>query len=262
MSEKQQMSPATEELATYMADASKKPLPVEVLEKTKHHLVDTLAAMISGQPLLPGRRAIAYARSRGGVEEASVVGTDYLTTTENAALANGMLAHSDETDDSHAPSQTHPGCGIVAAALAMAEARGAGGAALLRAVALGYDIGTRFTMALNALEFREEGHSTHSFGPTFGAAAAAGSGGSPRCGADASRADLSPASRRPAWAHGSATATTSRRPSTSGACRPATVSQPRHLFSIASPPPMTCSLDLATSFRPIHTRADRLILGR
>ncbi len=56
----------------------------------------------------------------------------------------------------------------------MAEARGAGGTALLRAIALGYDIGTRFTMALNALEFREEGHSTHSFGPTFGAAAAAG----------------------------------------------------------------------------------------
>ncbi len=163
----------TEELAAYMANASRRALPAEVQEKTKHHLLDTLAAMISGQPLLPGRRAIAYARSRGGAEEASVVGTDYLTTAENAALANGMLAHSDETDDSHAPSQTHPGCGVVAAALAMAETRGAGGPALLRAVALGYDIGTRFTMALNALEFREEGHSTHSFGPTFGAAAAA-----------------------------------------------------------------------------------------
>ena len=24
-----------------------------------------------------------------------------------------MAAHADETDDSHAPSQTHPGCGIV-----------------------------------------------------------------------------------------------------------------------------------------------------
>jgi 2-methylcitrate dehydratase PrpD len=57
----------------------------------------------------------------------------------------------------------------------MAEAGGSNGAELIRAVALGYDVGTRFTMCLNALEFREEGHSTHSFGPTFGAAAAAGS---------------------------------------------------------------------------------------
>ena len=167
--------PVVDELALYMAGARRKALPPAVNEKTKHHILDTIAAMISGQPLLPGKKAIAYARSRGGVAEATVLGTNIVTSIESAALANGMLAHSDETDDSHAPSQTHPGCGIVAAALAMAEARGANGAELIRAVALGYDIGTRFTMCLDALPFREEGHSTHSFGPTFGAAAAAGS---------------------------------------------------------------------------------------
>jgi len=84
-----------------------------------------------------------------------------------------MLAHADETDDSHAPSLTHPGCGMVPAALAMAEAEEANGEALLRAVALGYDIGCRLTMSLDAYQFREDGHSTHSFGPMFGAAAAA-----------------------------------------------------------------------------------------
>jgi 2-methylcitrate dehydratase PrpD len=92
----------------------------------------------------------------------------------NAALANGMLAHADETDDSHAPSLTHPGCGIVPAALAMAERERRNGTALLRAVALGYDVGCRLTQSLNANQFREDGHSTHSFGPMFGAAAAAG----------------------------------------------------------------------------------------
>ena len=48
------------------------------------------------------------------------------------------------------------------------------GTALLRAVALGYDVGCRLTQALDAYQFREDGHSTHSFGPMFGAAAAAG----------------------------------------------------------------------------------------
>jgi 2-methylcitrate dehydratase PrpD len=86
-----------------------------------------------------------------------------------------MLAHADETDDSHAPSLTHPGCGIVPAALAMAEREQSNGNMFLRAVALGYDVGCRLTMALNAYDFREVGHSTHSFGPMFGAAAAAGS---------------------------------------------------------------------------------------
>jgi 2-methylcitrate dehydratase PrpD len=164
-----------ERLARYIAGAPKKALPAAVLEKTKHHVLDTIAAMVSGARLLPGRKAISYAKTRGGTKEACVVADGFLTTAENAALANGMLAHADETDDSHAPSLTHPGCGIVPAALAMAERESSSGEALLRAVALGYDVGCRLTMSLNAYEFREDGHSTHSFGPMFGAAAAAGS---------------------------------------------------------------------------------------
>jgi len=164
-----------ERLAKYIAAAPKKALPAPVIEKTKHHVLDTLAAMVSGSKLLPGRKAISYVRTLGGREQASVIGAGFATTAENAALANGMLAHADETDDSHAPSLTHPGCGIVPAALAVSEREGRSGEALLRAVALGYDVGCRLTMSLNAYEFREDGHSTHSFGPMFGAAAAAGS---------------------------------------------------------------------------------------
>jgi len=83
-----------------------------------------------------------------------------------------MLGHADETDDSHAPSLTHPGCGVVPAALAVGERERRSGRELIRAVALGYDIGSRLTLSLDAYEFREDGHSSHSFGPTFGAAAA------------------------------------------------------------------------------------------
>jgi len=159
-------------LSGYIARAPKRPLPAAVAEKTKHHVLDTIAAMVSGSRLPPGRKAISFAKTRGGTKEACVVGDGFLTTAENAALANGMLAHADETDDSHAPSLTHPGCGIVPAALAIAEREQSSGEALLRAVALGYDVGCRLTMSLNAYEFREDGHSTHSFGPMFGAAAA------------------------------------------------------------------------------------------
>ena len=169
------VSPVMQRLAAYIAQAPKRPLPDAVAEKTKHHVLDTIAAMVSGSRLLPGRKAIAFIRTRGGVKEAGVVATALVTSAENAALANGMLAHADETDDSHAPSLTHPGCGIVPAALAMAEREGASGEAFLRAVALGYDVGCRLTMALDAYQFREDGHSTHSFGPMFGAAVAAGS---------------------------------------------------------------------------------------
>ncbi len=168
------ISPVMQQLANYVAKAATKPLPKAVVEKTKHHVLDTMAAMVSGSRLLPGTKAISYAKTLGGVKEACVIGSRLVTSAENAALANGMLAHADETDDSHAPSLTHPGCGIVPAALAMAERERANGTRLLRAVALGYDVGCRLTMALHAYDFREAGHSTHSFGPMFGAAAAAG----------------------------------------------------------------------------------------
>jgi 2-methylcitrate dehydratase PrpD len=162
------------ELSAYIAQALRKPLPAAVVEKTKHHLLDTIAAMLSGSSLLPGKKAISFVRSLGGAREACVTGSRIVTTAANAALANGMLAHADETDDSHAASLTHPGCGIVPAALAMAERERRNGTALLRAVALGYDVGCRLTLSLDAHQFREDGHSTHSFGPMFGAAAAAG----------------------------------------------------------------------------------------
>ena len=168
------ISPVMRELSAYVATALRKPLPSAVVEKTKHHILDTIASMISGARLFPGKRAIAYIKTLGGAKEACVVGSKFITSAVNAALANGMLAHSDETDDSHAPSQTHPGCGIVPAALAMAERGRRSGTALLRAVTLGYDVGCRLTQSLDAHQFREDGHSTHSFGPMFGAAAAAG----------------------------------------------------------------------------------------
>ncbi|MGZ5144724.1 MAG: MmgE/PrpD family protein [Burkholderiales bacterium] len=175
MKTKPEISPVMHELATYISRAIKRPLPKPIAEKTKHHVLDTIAAMVSGSRLLPGEKAISFIKTQGGTAESTVIGSRVVTSAQNAALANGMLAHADETDDSHAPSLTHPGCGIVPAALAMAEREQSNGTAFLRAVALGYDVGCRTTMALHAYDFREVGHSTHSFGPMFGAAAAAGS---------------------------------------------------------------------------------------
>jgi 2-methylcitrate dehydratase PrpD len=167
------VSPLMKTLATYMANAAKKPLPKHVAEKTKHHVLDTIAAMVSGSRLLPGTKAIAYAKTLGGAPQSLVIGSKIITNAEQAAHINGMLAHADETDDSHAASLSHPGCAIVPAALAMGEREKSNGTQLLRAVALGYDLCARLNLSLHPYDFRQAGHSTHSFGPGFGAAAAA-----------------------------------------------------------------------------------------
>jgi 2-methylcitrate dehydratase PrpD len=168
-----QISAPMRALSAYIAQAPRRRLPAAVAEKARHHVLDTMAAMVSGARLTPGRAAIAYVRGLGGTAQASVVGSRVVTSCVNAALANGMLAHADETDDSHAPSRNHPGCAVVPAALAAAEAGHASGEQFLRAVVLGYDVAARLNYALGADAFAFAGRMTHSFGGTFGAGAAA-----------------------------------------------------------------------------------------
>jgi 2-methylcitrate dehydratase PrpD len=170
-----EISAPTRRLSTYIADALAQPLPPAVIEKARQHILDTIAAMISGTRLRPGQLAIDYVAKLGGAREASIVGTRLLSSPVNAALANGMLAHADETDDSHAPSRNHPGCAVVPAALAVGESEHASGERFIRAVVLGYDVAARVNYALDADAFAATSRSTHSVGGTFGAGAAAGS---------------------------------------------------------------------------------------
>lgn len=158
------MAKIIESLIDYMLAARQAKLPIEVIQKGKSHLLDSLAAIVSGSTLKPGKLGLQYVQQQGGAADCTVLGSKVKTTPILAAFANGMSGHADETDDSN--SQLHPGCAIVPAALAVAESQNRGGEALLRAVILGYDIGFRFHQAF-------EPRST-SFGATFGAAAAAG----------------------------------------------------------------------------------------
>ena len=169
------VSPVMTTLSEYMAAAKDRALPAEAIEMAKHHILDTFAAMISGSKLPPGQAALALARAQAGRRVATVVGSAIVTGPIDAALVNGVLAHADETDDSHAASQSHPGASIVPAALALSEDVGASGERFMRGVVLGYDVGPRLTMALGGQTFRDQTRrSTHAFAGNFGSAAAAG----------------------------------------------------------------------------------------
>lgn len=170
-----EVGPVMAALSAYMASARERVLPLPALAETIHHVLDTVAAMISGAELPPGVAALRYARTLSGPAAASVLASNLRVAPIDAALINGILAHSDETDDSHGESQSHPGAAVVPAALALAQALNASGSHFLRAVALGYDVGPRVTMALGGVAFRNETRrSTHSIAGTFGAAATAG----------------------------------------------------------------------------------------
>jgi len=165
----QELSPVMVRLSTYMSEARDRALPENVVREATHHILDTLAAMVSGSELTPGRRAIEFARAYGGEKIATVVGTQILCGPIEAAFANGELAHSDESDDDYGGGGAHPGCAIVPASLALGEQFGISGMHFLRAVTLGYDIGMR------AMETVGSGlKDTHNLVGTMGAAAAGG----------------------------------------------------------------------------------------
>src|SRR3989449_500310 len=175
----QHVSPVMDKLSRYMSEARERVLPDEVVEKAKHHILDTLAAMISGSEIRPGRAAIEFVRAYGGKEVATVVSSNIVCGPIEAALANGVLAHADETDDSHGPSRSHPGVSVVPAALAAGEQFGISGTHFLRAVTLGYDVGTRVTMSMGGPAYQAATHrSTHGTVAAFAAGAAAGSAAS------------------------------------------------------------------------------------
>jgi len=160
-------------LSTYMSQAKDRALPEEVVERAKRHILDTFAAIISGSELAPGRAALAFARAYGGKTVATVIGDNVLSGPIEAAMVNGTMGHADETDDTLAPGPWHPGCNVLPAAFALGEQFSVSGTQLIRAVVLGYDIGTRVMAAIGP-GMAGSHKLPYGIGGVFGAAAAGG----------------------------------------------------------------------------------------
>ena len=158
-----------ERLAHYAQAFRGQPVAAEPLHHARRALVDWYAAVVPGAVVAPAsllERARAEDLDRGGA--ALALGTR--ATARAAALINGTAAHTVEVDDIFKFGIYHPGAPTIAAALAAAQDDGANGAALLRAVIVGYEISTRIGAAMGRAHYRFW-HNTGTIG-TFGAAAA------------------------------------------------------------------------------------------
>ncbi len=167
------VSRAMAKLSEYMCEAGDRALPAEVAEAAKHHILDTFGAMISGSELPAGRAALRFVHSYGGEKVSTVVCSNVLCGPMEAALANAEMAHADETDDSHQESLSHPGCATVPAALAAGGRLTNNGNSVMRAVAAGYDVGTRITMTLGLEPIQKAHRDSHPIVEIFAAATAA-----------------------------------------------------------------------------------------
>jgi 2-methylcitrate dehydratase PrpD len=108
-----------------------------------------------------------------GKPEASLFGTAHKVPARAAALANGMISHALDYDDTHFAHIGHPSVGIYPAALAIGEAVDTSLQSMCDAFLLGAEASCRFGMVLGGGHYQKGFHQTATAG-AIGATIAAG----------------------------------------------------------------------------------------
>lgn len=148
-------------------------IPSSAVNDCKIVILDTIGVALGGSQAKHSRIAAGFASDYGEKKESTVFAYGYKTSCLNAALANGVMAHSIDFDDDYEPGAVHIACCVIPAAIAIGEARGVTGKDLITAVVAGYDIVSRAAAALALKDQQSGSHITGSIG-CFGSAAASG----------------------------------------------------------------------------------------
>ena len=164
---------ATEDVARFAVDTSAADLPATVIHAAKRDVINVLATAIYSARDPSLQIVLDVLAAEGGRERARVWGTDRRYSLQDAALANGYLAHLEDYDDTHFPTVIHPSAPTVPAAWAIAEDARLSGQDFLAAVALGIELCCRIGVAIHPWHYDAGWHITGTMG-VFGAAFAAG----------------------------------------------------------------------------------------
>ena len=166
----------TRQLAGWVSRLRHADLSPRTREVVRTLLLDTLGCGVYGYRTPWAAKLLDWARAGAPKKpEATVWGEAAPSLrASDAALVNGTSIHAFELDDYH-QAKLHPGAVVIPAAVAMAEKVGSSGEQLVTAIAAGYEVMIRSSLALNPSAARLRGwHLTGVCGP-FGAAAACAS---------------------------------------------------------------------------------------
>jgi len=172
-SPRSEISAPTREVARWIAHLRYNDLPPRTKETVRVALLDTLGCGVYGHATPWAKMLLQWARAGAPARgEATVWGeTSPTLRAADAALVNGVAAHGFELDDYH-NAKLHAGAVVIPAALATAEKLDASGERLVTAIAAGYEVMIRSSLAMHPSATRLRGwHITGVCGP-FGAAAA------------------------------------------------------------------------------------------
>jgi len=165
---------ATQELAAFAVGLEFDQLPVPVIERLKHCVLDALGCCIFGVTLPWTRMLIDLVREEGSNPQSRIIGTDLKASISQAVLIGATAGHGFEMDDIHAAAHLHAGSLALPAALALAETLPSlNGRALIAALAAGYEVGLRVSLAATGALFMRGHHFQGACGPFVAAATAA-----------------------------------------------------------------------------------------
>jgi 2-methylcitrate dehydratase PrpD len=133
----------TNALVDYAQNLKYEDIPPDVLERTKHMLLDFLGVAYGGLrtgessgPIIDGVLDL----SAGAAGESAVVGRPERLPAHYAALLNATFAHSMDFDDTHRDAVIHIGTPLFATLLALADEHEVSGRDFLTAAVIGYDV--------------------------------------------------------------------------------------------------------------------------
>src|SRR5262250_1087070 len=159
--------------ARFLLGSSLRDLPSRVVERASLLALDALGSCLASSRQDFGRAVLETAERLGGHDESTLIGRKAKVGAASAVLANATLAHGLDFDDTREDAIVHTGSVAVTTALAVGEAVGASGRAVLEAVIVGVEVMCRVGLAVPGRFHARHYHPTSLTG-SFAAAAVAG----------------------------------------------------------------------------------------
>jgi len=164
-------APVIATLAAFAAETPASAIPSSAMRRAEDCVLDAVGAALLGVDAESSRIVRSVAKTRLGDGRSAVWFHATEASVAGAVFSNAMAASAADIDDGNRLAIGHPGAGVVSAALAAATEAEAGGADLLGAIVMGYEVGVRIAKAR-----RMEVHRSTSTGRWVGTGVAAAVG--------------------------------------------------------------------------------------
>ncbi len=162
----------TEQIAQFVVGSNYASIPGEAVRLAKNAILDGLGVTLAGSAEPAGKIIAQYVKETGGAPQAGVIRNAFKSSTPQAALANGTMAHALDYDDVLGLMTGHVTVPVLPVVLALGEMYHRPGRDVLEAYILGVEVEARIGAGIGRHHYAVGWHSTATLG-TLGAAAAA-----------------------------------------------------------------------------------------